>query len=456
MSVIDELVRKQREFFSTGVTKSIPYRIDSLKALKESILANENRIFATLNEDLGKSEFESFAGEIGVVLSEISEAVKHLKVWAAPRKVRGRLINFPARNFIYQQPYGITLIIGPWNYPIQLTLTPLIAAIAAGNCSILKPSEIAPATSHIISEIVSGVFPENYVAVVEGGIEESQALLKQKFDFIFFTGGSKVGRIVMKAAAENLTPVALELGGKSPAIVDSDANIEVAARRIVWGKFFNAGQTCVAPDYLLVNSSISEKFVDALVRTIRTFYGPDPRQSPDYSKIINKTHFDRLANLMAKGRIAIGGKTDREQRYIAPTIITQVAWDDPLMQEEIFGPILPILEFAELDSIIEIIARRQSPLALYYFSSDETQFEKILERVKFGGGCFNDCVMHLLNPNLPFGGVGESGMGCYHGKAGFDTFSHHRAILKKGTWMDIALRYPPYSGKLKWMRKILR
>ncbi len=456
MTDIGELIQRQRNFFRTGQTKQIPYRINALKKLKESILANESKIFTALKEDLGKSEFESFAGEIGVVLSEISEAVKHIRSWARPRKVKSRLINYPDRNFIYPQPYGVILIIGPWNYPLQLMLAPLVAAMAAGNCIVIKPSELAPATSRLISGIISASFPGEYLAVVEGGIEESQTLLKQRFDFIFFTGGGKVGRIVMKEAAENLTPIALELGGKSPAIVDSDANIEVAARRIVWGKFFNAGQTCVAPDYLLVNSKISGRLLDAMIRTIHQFYGDDPSVSPDFSRIINDVHFDRLAGLMSDGRILIGGEKDRSKRFIAPTIITEIGWEDPIMQEEIFGPILPVLEFEDLDAILEKISGRPRPLALYYFSSNKSTCKRVLERVEFGGGCINDCVMHLLNPNLPFGGVGESGMGCYHGKYGFETFSHRKSILEKGTWMDIAMRYPPYAGKLKWMKKILK
>jgi len=456
MKVFDELIQRQRDFFRAGRTKQVSYRIDALRLLKKSILANEIKIYAALKEDLGKSEFESYAGEIGVVLSEISEAVKRLRSWAKPRKVKNRLINFPDQNFIYSQPYGVTLIIGPWNYPLQLILAPLVAAISAGNCAILKPSELAPATSKLISETINAAFASEYVAVVEGGVEESQALLKQDFDFIFFTGGGKVGRIVMKAAAENMTPFALELGGKSPAIVDLEANIEITARRIIWGKFFNAGQTCVAPDYLLVNSKITKKLLDALIRTIRTFYGEDPFQCPDFSRIINEAHFDRLARLMTSGRILIGGETDRQEKYIAPTIITEINWDDPIMQEEIFGPILPVLEFKDLDDVLEKISGRPRPLALYYFSSNKNMCKKVLERVEFGGGCINDCVMHLLNPHLPFGGVGESGMGCYHGKFGFETFSHRKAILKKRTWVDIALRYPPYAGKLKWLKKILK
>ncbi len=455
-AMLGKLVEKQRDFFHTGKTKEVSFRLDALKRLKEAILLNENNIYAALKGDLGKSQYESYAGEIGVVQSEISEAVKHIRSWAKPRKVKSRLINFPDRNFIYPQPYGVVLIIGPWNYPLQLIFAPLVAAIAAGNCIVIKPSELAPATSKLISGIISASFPGEYLAVVEGGIEESQALLKQRFDFIFFTGGSKIGRIVMKEAAENLAPVALELGGKSPVIVDSDANIEVAARRIVWGKFFNAGQTCVAPDYLLVNSKIARELKDALIKTIQQFYGDDPSKSPDFSRIVNGTHFDRLARLMSDGRILIGGEKDREKRYIAPTIITEINWEDPIMQEEIFGPILPVLEFEDLDTVLEKISGRPRPLALYYFSSNRSMCKRVLKRVEFGGGCINDCVMHLLNPNLPFGGVGASGMGCYHGKYGFETFSYRKSILKKGTWMDIAMRYPPYAGKLKWMKKILK
>ncbi len=452
----EDLVRKQREFFHSGKTKQIAYRLDSLKGLRVSLVANQNKIYAALRSDLGKCEFESYAGEVGMALSEISEALKHVRSWAKPRAVKRRLLNFPDRNTISPQPYGITLVIGPWNYPLQLALVPVISAISAGNCVILKPSELAPATSQVVAEVLREVFREEHVAVVEGGIDESRKLLEQKVDFIFFTGNSRVGRAVMKAAAEHLTPVALELGGKSPALVDSDANIQVAARRIVWGKYFNAGQTCVAPDYLLVHSKVAGKLLEAMTRTVREFYGADPRQSSDYSRIISKAHVDRLAGLMSRGRILIGGETDREDKYVAPTVIVDVGWDDPIMQDEILGPILPVLEFEDLESAIEMIASRPSPLALYYFSEDEARYERILERLKFGGGCFNDCVVHLLNPNLPFGGVGESGIGSYHGKAGFDVFSHHRSILKRGTWLDIPLRYPPYAGKLKWIRRFLR
>ena len=451
-----DLVQRQRHFFRAGKTKEIPHRLYALRRLRESVLEHEDKIYTALKADLGKSEFDAYSGEIGVVLSEISEALRHLRKWSKPKEVKRRLINFPDRNVVYPQPYGTVLIIGPWNYPFQLTLAPLIAAISAGNCVVLKPSELAPASSRVVSEIIGSVFPEDHIAVVEGEIEVSKVLLQQSFDFVFFTGGSKTGRIVMKAAAEHLTPVALELGGKSPAIVDADADIGVAAKRIAWGKFFNAGQTCVAPDYLLANSNITARLLDALVQTVRQFYGSDPHLSPDYSRIVNRTQFDRLTKLMTKGRIILGGETDPEEKYIAPTIITDIGWDDPVMQEEIFGPILPVLEFDDLDTVIGEIANRPSPLALYYFSSNRRQYDKILDRLKFGGGCFNDCVMHLLNPNLPFGGVGESGIGRYHGRSGFDTFSHFRSVLYKGTWIDIPLGYPPYAGKLRWIKKILK
>lgn len=451
-----ELLQNLNVFFRAGRTKDIRCRVDALKRLRKSILVNEQEIYKALKEDLGKPAFESYAGEIGVVLNEISEAVKNISSWARPRKVKNRLINFPDRNAIYPQPYGVALIIGPWNYPFQLTLVPVVAAISAGNCAVIKPSELSPVTSRVIAKTVGDAFPREYVAVVEGGVEASQELLKQKFDFIFFTGGSKVGRIVMKAAAENLTPVVLELGGKSPAIVDSDADIKIAARRIVWGKFLNAGQTCVAPDFLLVHSQVAQKLLDALVQTIRQFYGEDPYQSPDYSRIVNEAHFDRIVSLLSKGTVLIGGQTNRNNRYVAPTILTDIDWNDAVMQNEIFGPILPVLEYDDLDKVLEKIAGRPRPLALYYFSSDKKKQRRVIENVEFGGGCINDCIMHLLNPFLPFGGIGESGMGCYHGQAGFETFSHRKAILNKGTWLDISLRYPPYIGKIKWLKKILK
>lgn len=451
-----ELLKNLNVFFRAGRTKDIRCRVDALKRLRKSILVNEQEIYKALKEDLGKPAFESYAGEIGVVLNEISEAVKNINSWARPRKVKNRLINFPDRNVIYPQPYGVALIIGPWNYPFQLTLVPVVAAISAGNCAVIKPSELSPATSRVIAKTVGDAFPPEYVAVVEGGVESSQELLKKKFDFIFFTGGSKIGRIVMKAAAENLTPVVLELGGKSPAIVDSDADIKIAARRIVWGKFLNAGQTCVAPDFLLVHSQVAQELLDALVQTIRQFYGEDPYQSPDYSRIVNEAHFDRLVGLLSKGTVLIGGQTNRNDKYVAPTILTDIDWNDAVMQNEIFGPILPVLEYDDLDTVIEKIASHPRPLALYYFSSDKKKQRRVIENLEFGGGCINDCIMHLLNPSLPFGGIGESGMGCYHGQAGFETFSHRKAILNKGTWLDISLRYPPYIGKIKWLKRILK
>lgn len=456
METLTELSQKQNAFFRTGWTKDVRHRVDTLKRLRKSILANEQEIYEALRKDVGKSDFESYAGEIGIVLNEISEAVKNIPSWAKPKKVKSRLINFPDRNIIHPQPYGVALIIGPWNYPLQLTLVPAIAAISAGNCAVIKPSELSPATSRVVAEIIDDAFPREYLAVVEGGVETSQELLKQKFDFIFFTGGSKVGRIVMKAAAENLTPVALELGGKSPAIVDSDANIKIAAKRIAWGKFLNAGQTCVAPDYLLAHSQIAQLLLEALVKTIHQFYGEDPYQSPDYSRIVNEAHFDRLVGFLSKGTILTGGQTDRSNKYVAPTILTDIDWNDAVMQNEIFGPILPVLEYDDLDAVLDKIAGGPRPLALYYFSSDKGKQRRVIESVEFGGGCINDSIMHLLNPHLPFGGIGESGIGCYHGRAGFDTFSHRKAILNKGTWLDISLRYPPHAGKLKWLKRILK
>jgi aldehyde dehydrogenase (NAD+) len=455
MDINDTLI-EQRVFFNSNKTKEIKFRINSLKKLRESILSNETDIYQALKADLGKSKFESYTCEIGIVLNEISTAIKNLKYWTKPKKVKSRILNFPDKNYIYSHPYGLTLIISPWNYPFQLILNPLIAAISAGNCAILKPSEKAPNTSKLISKIINETFSKNFVAVIEGGVEVSKSLLQQKFDLIFFTGNSRIGREVMKMASENLTPVILELGGKNPAIIDHDADLETAAKKIVWGKFLNAGQTCIAPDYLLVHSDINEIFLDKLKEKSIQFFTDDPKQSKDYSRIINEIHFDRLVKFLSDGNLYFGGQYDRECKYIAPTILTDINWNSKIMDEEIFGPILPVFKFEKIDEAIEKVKSLPIPLSVYYFSTDKRNQQRIIDDIDFGGGSINDCIMHFINPNLPFGGIGESGIGNYHGKSGFDSFSYQKSILKKGNWIDFPLRYPPYAGKLKWIKKLLK
>jgi acyl-CoA reductase-like NAD-dependent aldehyde dehydrogenase len=365
------------------------------------------------------------------------------------------LEQFPASAKIYPEPLGVVLIIGPWNYPFQLNILPLVGAIAAGNCAIVKPSEIAANTSKVVAELINKTFDPAYIAAVEGGVETSQQLLAEKFDYIFFTGGTNVGRVVMEAAAKNLTPVTLELGGKSPCIVDSDISIENSAKRIVWGKFINAGQTCIAPDYLLVNRAVKSEFLTAVTETIRSFYGENPAESTDYCRIISERHFNRLAEFLKDGKIVIGGETNAEEKYIAPTVIDGVSWDAPVMQEEIFGPILPVLEYSDLEEAIALINSRPKPLALYLFSRDKQKQKRVLRDTSSGGVCINDTVMQGALTSLPFGGVGNSGIGSYHGKASFDTFSHYKSVLNKGLWFDLEWRYAPYKGKLDFLKKVI-
>lgn len=456
MNEIKKLIDKQREYFRKGITLDIDFRINKLKVLRKAIIENESLILKALKEDLNKSDFEGYETEIGIVLDEIRYIIKNLKSWAKPKKVKTPLTQFISTSYIYPEPYGITLIIAPWNYPFQLVMAPLIGSISAGNCSIIKPSEYAPHTSKIISKIISDNFEEEFIAVVEGGIEVNKALLKEKFDYIFFTGSVNVGKIVMEAASRHLTPVTLELGGKSPCIVDEDADIDLAAKRIVWGKFLNAGQTCVAPDYLYLHKNIKDYFIKSAIKYIKEFFGENPLKSEDYPRIINIKHFNRLKNLLKEGDILYGGDFDEEKLYIAPTIIDNITWEDSVMQEEIFGPILPLLVFEELDEVIETVNTHPKPLALYYFSNDKEKQKRVISEISFGGGCINDTIVHLATPYLPFGGVGNSGMGSYHGKASFDTFSHKKSVLKKSNLIDIPLRYPPYKGKIKLLRKILK
>jgi len=456
LSELSGLVETQRGFFDSGKTKDPDFRIAQLKLLQQVLVQNEPALYEALKLDLNKAKTEAYLSEIGLVIGELSHAIRHLRGWAKPRTVWTPTVHFPAVSRVHFQPLGVVLILGPWNYPVQLALAPLIAAMAAGDCAVIKPSEFAPHTSELLARIVRETFEPAYVAVVEGAAETAQALLEEKFDHIFFTGGSTVGKIVAAAAAKHLTPVTLELGGKSPCIVDDVVDLETAAKRIVWGKFLNAGQTCAAPDYLLVNRNVKEPLLEKIVLSIRKLYGADPRVSPDYGRIITQRHFERLAGFLGLGDIVTGGRTDPSDRYIAPTVIDNVRPEHPIMQEEIFGPILPVLEYGDLTEAISFVNSRPRPLTLYAFSSRRDTFRRITAETCSGGATFNDTLLHLASPHLPFGGVGDSGYGRYHGKAGFETFSNQRSILYKPFWLDVPLRYPPYGNKLPWIRRAMR
>jgi acyl-CoA reductase-like NAD-dependent aldehyde dehydrogenase len=451
-----QLVGRQRACFQSGVTQSLEYRQAQLRRLHDAILANEAALFAALHRDLRKSAYEAYSTEIGLVLSELRHALRHVSAWMKPERRRVPLMAWPARGSIRPEPLGVALIIGPWNYPLQLVLAPLVGALAAGNCAVLKPSELAPHTAEVIARLIGGAFTEESVAVVQGEREAAEALLREKFDTIFYTGSTAVGRSVMAAAARHLTPVTLELGGKSPCIVCADAPLEVTARRIAWGKFMNAGQTCVAPDFVLVERSLRAPFVDAVKRILLEFYGADPQRSPDYGRIVNRRHWARLAGYLGSGRVAIGGQYDPEDLYIAPTLLTDVPIDAPVMQEEVFGPILPVLEFGTMDEALALLRARPAPLALYLFTQDRHTQERVLTGTRSGGVALNDVVMHMVGKELPFGGLGESGMGAYHGKASFDCFSHRRSVLSRPFALDSSLRYPPPRLSLASLKRAFR
>ncbi|MGK7873143.1 MAG: aldehyde dehydrogenase [Xenococcaceae cyanobacterium] len=449
---ISDLLHQQRQFFATGKTKDVAFRIEQLKRLKQAITNHQRAILDALKADLNKPEFEGYF-EI-TVIQDINYALKHIKSWIKPKKVKAPLNQFPASARIYPEPLGMVLIIGPWNYPFSLMISPLIGAIAAGNCVILKPSEIAPQTSHVLADIINNTFEPGYIAVVEGGVETSQQLLAERFDHIFFTGGTRVGKIIMEAAAKNLTPVTLELGGKSPCIVDADVNIQEAAKRITWGKFINAGQTCIAPDYLLVDSTVKKDLLAGIQECIQEFYGDDPATSPDYARIVSDKQFERLTGLLKDGKILTGGQTNSDERYIAPTVMENVSLDAPLMQEEIFGPILPVLEYTDLEEAIALINNRSKPLALYLFSKDKAKQKRVLQATSSGGVCINDTILQVGVAELPFGGVGDSGIGSYHGKTSFDTFSHQKSVLQKSFLFDLNWRYAPYKEKLQQLKRL--
>ena len=453
---IKTIIAKQRDFFATGETRDYNFRVLQLKKLAQLITENDQLIFEAVHQDLRKPAIEAFGSEILIVLSEINYVLKHLKSWMKPQNVGTPATLFPSSSCIYAEPLGVVLIVAPWNYPFALTIQPLIGAIAAGNCAVLKPSEQTPHTSKAIAQLINHNFDPSFITAIEGGIETNQALLAEKFDHIFFTGGTAIGKIVMEAAAKNLTPVTLELGGKSPCIVDAESNLEITAKRIIWGKFYNAGQTCVAPDYLLVQKSIKSALIKKLLEFVKIFYGDDPQQSPDLARIVNDRQFDRLVNLLDEGKILIGGNHDRSDRFIAPTLIDGVLPNSKIMSDEIFGPILPILEYDQLSDAIAFVNARPKPLALYFFSSNKQNQQRILQEVSYGGGCLNDIIMHLGNPELPFGGVGNSGIGSYHGKATFDTFSHRKSILKNSFRFDLKFRYPPYTMTIDTLKKFIK
>ena len=469
--MIQDIINKQRAFFRSGKTLSVPFRKGHLEKLREVLLENDGKIRAALMSDLGKSSVEAYMCETGMVLSELSHAIRHIRSYSRRRRVRTPLAQFPARSFIIPEPFGNVLVMSPWNYPLLLSLAPVISAVAAGNTVILKPSAYSPATSAVIADIVRKVFPEEYVAVVEGGRDVNSDLLEQKFDYIFFTGSKTVGRLVMSKAAEHLTPVTLELGGKSPVIVDrrlTAAEIQTAARRIVFGKFLNCGQTCVAPDYVLVHESLAEDFLAACREETRKMFGEHPLENPDYGKIVNRKHFDRLCRMISELKeydphMSEAGSSEPENLRIEPVIASLGDVNDSapdsltVMQEEIFGPVMPVLTYSDIEDVIKYIDERPRPLAAYIFTSDRTFRETLLARLHFGGGCVNDTIIHLATEDMPFGGVGESGMGHYHGRYGFETFSHLKSIVDKPLWLDLPMRYQPYTRmKEKLIRMFLK
>ncbi|EQF24265.1 aldehyde dehydrogenase family protein [Clostridioides difficile CD160] len=452
---IKKLVIMQRQYYNTGKTRDISFRLEKLKRLKSVVLENEEKILFALKKDLNKSNFEGFMTEIGMFYSELDFAIKNIRKWSKTKRVNSSMVNFPSISKIIPQPYGITLIMSPWNYPFQLALIPLVWSVAAGNCVILKTSEYSVSTSSIVKEIIENTFSREYVAVVQGNQEESEKLLLERFDYIFFTGSTNVGKIVMKSASEYLTPTTLELGGKSPCIILKDADIELTAKRLTWGKLINAGQTCVAPDYVLVHEDRKDELIEKIKYYIIKYFGDNPCNNEQFPKIINERHFNRIVSLIDTDKVVYGGICNNKTLKIEPTIVDNVNWDDNIMKEEIFGPIFPILTYKNLDEVIQEIIQRPNPLALYIFTKNKKLENKILEMIPAGGCCINDTITHIATNYLPFGGVGESGMGSYHGKAGFDTFTHYKSVLKKLN-LDIPIRYAPYNDKLiKILKKIM-
>lgn len=450
---IEEIVLRQRAFFDTDATKKISFRKNALVSLENAIKKYADEINGALKADLNKCETEGYMTEVGFALSELTFIKKNFEKWAKRKVVMTPIAQFPSKSFIVSEPLGVTLVISPWNYPFLLCIEPLIGSIAAGNCCVMKPSEDAPNTSGIIAKIIAETFSPEYICVVEGGVVESNKLLDQRFDHIFFTGSVNVGKIVMKKASNFLTPVTLELGGKSPCIIDETANIKVAARRVAFGKYLNSGQTCVAPDYLLIQQSVKNEFVACYKKAIVEMFGEDPIAEPEYSRMINQKNFDRVKRLIKEENVIFGGRTDRDALKIEPTVLDGVDGDSLVMQEEIFGPILPIIAYDQLPEAIEFIRNREKPLALYLFTNNQHTEREILDKVSFGGGCINDTIIHLATSNMGFGGVGNSGMGSYHGKYSFETFSNQKSIVKKANWLDLPLRYQPYTDLKKHLIK---
>lgn len=448
--------QRQCTFFQTGTSRSVEFRRAQLERLLDGLERHEDSLLSALQADLGKSPRQGYASELGLVRMEIQHALRNLRHWVAPQRRRTPWFVTPARGWVQAEPFGVVLILGPWNYPIQLLLIPLVSAIAAGNCVVLKPSELAPRTGQIIETLLREYFAEEYISVVSGDATVAEALLRERFDKIFFTGSTRVGRLVMTAAAKHITPVTLELGGKCPAIVCSDSSLALAARRIVWGKFMNAGQTCVAPDFVLVARDARDAFVSEMKKALHEFYGDDPARCEDYGRIVNQAHFERLVNYLRDGKAIHGGRHDAKELFIAPTILADVSPDSAVMQEEIFGPILPVLEFDQLDDALALLRGRPTPLALYVFTRDRATEKRVLAEARSGGACVNDVISHMIGVGLPFGGLGASGMGAYHGRAGFDAFSHQRAVLRRANWLDLPFRYPPQKLSLAGLKRAMR
>lgn len=451
-----DILQSQKDFFASNNTKDIHFRIKQLKHFKSVLIKNEKKLYIALKYDLGKSEFETYETELLTVYRELDSAIKGLKKWSAKKRIKTNIANFPAKSYLIPEPLGCSLIISAWNYPYQISFVPSISAIAAGNTVILKPSELAPATSNLIAEIINNEFPQNYFHVIEGSVKETSQLLSLRFDKIFFTGNNKVGKIVYQAAAKNLTPVTLELGGKSPAFILDDKHIEMATQRLVWAKFLNAGQTCVAPDYVLIDKKLEIPFLAALKKNINKYYRLNTADSDNYTRIINERHFDRVESLIDRNKIFLGGNTNRDKLFISPTVLRNIDFNHPIMQDEIFGPILPIITYENLSDAIKKVKEKEKPLALYIFSTNKNKINTIINELSFGGACINDAIMQLSNKYLPFGGVGHSGMGRYYGEYGFKDFSNFKSIMHKSYLFEPNIKYFPYTAKkLKYIKKFL-
>lgn len=457
-SEFSNLLNQQRAYYQTGSTMSYESRIKHLNQLRAALIKYEDEIISALQKDLHKPITETLLCEIYLLIQEIDFIKRHLASWMKSHKVSSSIpLNFPGKSYRLPEPYGLSLIIAPWNYPLSMALLPTIGSIAAGNCITIKPSEIAPATENLLDEIITNTFPKSTIQVIKGDVERTSKLLAHPFDHIFFTGSPAVGKIIMGHAAKHLTPITLELGGKSPCIIDSTINIESTAKKIIWAKMTNAGQTCIAPDFVVVHKSLQDSFLTACKAAITTFFGDNPKNSLDYARIINSHHFQRITTLYQNESVYSGGETDPNEKYISPTLLHPVAWDAPIMQEEIFGPVLPVLTYSDLSQVISTLKQRPKPLACYLFSNDQETITQVTTQLSFGTACINDCLTQITNPNLPFGGVGNSGIGQYRGLASFETFSHFKNIFQRPSWFNVPLAYPPYSHtKLKWLRRLLR